>query len=58
MLFRATHWSHQWVQLQQHDEHTINMKEACRVLESMVMHIFVPIELVFNSMNYYFVVVI
>jgi hypothetical protein len=58
VLFRATHWCRQWAQLQQQDEHTINMKEACRVLESMVMHIFVnygwcflPIELVFNSIR-------
>jgi hypothetical protein len=41
VLFRATHWCRQWAQLQQRDEHIINMKEACQVLESMVMHIFV-----------------
>jgi hypothetical protein len=41
VLFRATYWCWHWALLQQCEERTIEMKEACQVLESMVMQLFV-----------------
>jgi hypothetical protein len=41
VLFRATHWCRQWVLLQSSDGSAMEIKDACRALETTVMQIFV-----------------
>jgi hypothetical protein len=40
VFYQGTHWLWLWAQLQRREGDTNMMKEACRSLEVMVMHIF------------------
>ncbi|BAF26396.1 Os10g0378500, partial [Oryza sativa Japonica Group] len=40
VIFRATYWLRQWVQLQKYEEDGVFLNVACRNLETMVMQLF------------------